>query len=183
MTPFLTGEWNAHHAGKFCKRDRFWLPFGLSVVDRVPLFDFHNDPTNPITWNDASGVRWRPGRTFTKFDFGSVPFLLQGIVSPICAPSAFAFHDSGYTFRAMWRVNPDWTETPVAMEREQVDQFLFDIMLFETQSRYLANKAWIAVHAAGGLVWNSHTAEPLPGNDARVSSVNLKIIDSTGALQ
>lgn len=178
MTPHLTGEWSAHHAGQFCTRDRFWLPFGLSPTERVPLFDFRNDIANPVTWTDKAGVRWRPARTFTKFDFGSVPHLLQGIVSPIAAPSAFAFHDSGYTFRAMWVVNPNGTETPVEITREQADGFLFDIMLYETGSRYLANKTWAAVAAAGGAVWNSHAAEPLPGNDARVSTVNVRMADA-----
>lgn len=114
----------------------------------VAVYDFTNDPDDPLTfW--LSETEWiRPFRHFDKCDFGSVPLILQGLVSPTCAPRSFILHDSGYEFHAWW--------TPRGMEKitqSQMDDALYTMARAEGCNKVLAGKIWAGVRAGGWTTW------------------------------
>ncbi len=115
---------------------------------QVAVFEFCNDPVNPLTfWLDD--YTWiQPGRHFDGCDFGSVPLCLQGLVSPLCAPRSFILHDYMYEFHG-W-----WTKTGfVTICRKQADDLLYDMMRAEGCNKWTASKTWAGVRAGGWPVW------------------------------
>jgi hypothetical protein len=93
--PAWTGSYTLAQKGAIRRRKLFFR-------HDVPLFEFRSCEADPLTlW--LSDTEWvRPFRRFDGFDFGSVPLILQGIVSPLAADKAFALHDSSYEFGAVW---------------------------------------------------------------------------------
>ena len=165
-----SGQCDAHRiAGEYELRTRLWLPFSQSVQDRVMLFTFRTCEYDPLTFTDAQGRRWRPNRTFTKWDFMSVPWLAQSIVSPLAAPDSSAGHDSAFDFGGSWLVNDDGTETFVVQTMEEVNQlWMYDAVLAETGSPYIAWKSHTGVALGGQPLWdanrhadNQHRAEAM----------------------
>jgi hypothetical protein len=139
--PAWTGSYRLTPNGTLKRRRLF-------VKQAVPLFEFSNSVTDPLTLH-LSATEWvRPFRHFDGFDFGSVPLALQGVVSPLAADKAFALHDSCYEFHGWW--------TPCGMveiTRKQADDMLYVGMRAQGCGWYTARKAWLAVRLAGGGVW------------------------------
>lgn len=155
--PKWTGTYQVSQTGTTKRRALFFK-------ERVPVFEFHNDIEDPLTlWHTAREF-YRPYRHFDKFDFGSVPLILQGSVSPLAAPKSFALHDSCYEFHAVW------TETGLcSLTRKEADDLLYHGMRAEGCSWWAVYKAWVAVRAFGGGMWKTH-ATVSPENLTRLES-------------
>jgi len=138
----------------------------LLTTQLVPVFDFRNDAADPLTIA-LGDLRLRPNRTFAKFDFMSVPLLLQGAVSPLMSPEAGALHDSGYEFHGLWMVGPDGTEIFREMERAEVDGVLLEAVRV-SHGDYAARKVWLGVRAGGGGPW---ARAPVVENRRRFMSI------------
>ena len=139
--PHWTGTYHLRPQGTVMR----WRLFGFQPV---PTFEFHNCPDDPLTLHTADGVWFQPFRRFDGFDFGSVPLILQSIVSPLAADKAFALHDSSYEFGAVW------TERGmIDITRREADNLLYIGMRAQGCSRYTAGKAWSAVRIGGGGIW------------------------------
>ena len=153
----LSGRYTMlRHTGDFQLRDRWWLPFGLSTQDRIPMMTFVNDIVDPLTFYDDNGCGWRPNRTFDHFDGASTPLLLQSVANPSNALDSSAGHDSGYEFGGSWRVMADGTEVFTVQTRAEVDQmWMHDAVLCESGSSYLAWKFYTGVRAGGGSIWDA----------------------------
>ena len=134
----------------------------ISVQD-VPVFEYVADKADPLTlWLSETDWR-RPFRHFDKFDFGSVPLLLQSVVSPLAAPRAFILHDSCYEFAGVW--------TPAGLReitRREADDLLYIGMRAEGVGWYTRQKTWLGVRAGGGWVWSAeHTTLENTRRDAQ----------------
>ncbi len=139
--PKWTGTYQLIPAGTIRRRR-------LLFKEPVALYDFQNDVTDPLTFWTGKGTFIRPFRHFDKCDFGSVPTLLQSLVSPTCAARAFIIHDCCYEMHA-W-----WTERGlVECTQRQADDMLYCMMRAEGCSRWLAAKAWAGVRAGGWSQW------------------------------
>jgi hypothetical protein len=174
------GQYWTLYKGEYVERRR------LFSSQRVPLFDFHSGipdgESDPLRLVDGETV-WTPNRTFKGMDFGSVPLWLQGIVSPLCSPRGFPLHDSGYEFHGLWQIAVDGTQCFIYLERKQVDDLLFEGMRADGCSRYLANKAWLAVRAAGGSLWDTHSPHVnlrAEWNQPRRESIERKVAEGQG---
>lgn len=115
---------------------------------QVAVFEFQNDPADPLRfWLD--GTTWiAPGNRFDGCDFGSVPLALQGLVSPLCAPRSFVLHDYFYEFHGWWARTGF-----VRISRKQADDMLYDMMRAEGCDKWTASKTWAGVRAGGWAVW------------------------------
>jgi len=154
--PCWTGSYTLKPQGTIRRRR-------LLVCHDVPVFEYHANEADPLTlW--LSPTDWRaPFRRFDKFDFGSVPLLLQGAVSPLAAPRAYILHDSCYEFAAVW--TPDGRRD---LTRSEADDLLYIGMRAEGCGWYTANKAWLGVRAGGGFVWaGGHTTDENLRRDAQ----------------
>ncbi len=137
----FTGQYSMVANG-VVKRWRLWC------YSQVAVFAFKNDPVEPLTFHLDDGTWIRPGRSFDGCDFGSVPLVLQGVVSPLCAPRSFVLHDYFYEFHG-W-----WTATGfVTITRRQADDMIYDMCRAEGCGRYTAGKIWLGVRAGGAGVW------------------------------
>jgi hypothetical protein len=139
--PKWTGTYHTKFQGVLMRR---------RILFKVPvgLFEFLNDDVDPLTlW--LTDTEWvRPFRRFDKMDFGSVPIILQGVVSPLASPRGFPLHDGSYEFHAVW--------TPKGMKevtRKEADDMMYIGMRADGCDKYTANKAWTAVRAGGGACW------------------------------
>ena len=148
------GGYTARFEGQFVLRRR------LVLRHSTPVFEFHLDPARPLTFHLDDGSTIRPNRTFAKYDFGSVPLILQGLVSPLCSPRGFACHDSFYVFHHWWTA----PGIPVPISRKQADNMLYRMMRADHCRHWTAVKAWLAVRAFGHLYWDR---APLATNEAR----------------
>lgn len=120
----------------------------LVTREQVPVYEFRCVEGDPLTLWEAEGVWWQPFWRFDAFDFGSVPLMLQGLVSPLAAPQAFALHDSCYEFHGVWGV-----DGLMDVRRSEADRLLRVGMRAEGCSWWMANKVWLAVRVGGGGVW------------------------------
>lgn len=144
--------------------------------ERVPLYDFQNDVDDPLTLHLGPDEWVRPFRHFDKFDFGSVPLALQGIVSPISAPKAFALHDSCYEFHGLW--GPTGVQS---ITRSRADELLRIGMRAEKCSAWTAWKAWVAVRLGGGGIWGSDLLTDL--NSERFISAAVRSWEEQNGIQ
>jgi hypothetical protein len=144
--PHFTGTYQLVPAGSMMRRR-------LLFKEPVALYDFQNDSVAPLTfWRDIDSFI-RPFRHFDKCDFGSVPTLLQSLVSPTCAARAFIIHDAAYEFHS-W-----WTEDGlVECSQREADDMLYHMMRAEGCSVWLASKAWAGVRAGGWTCWRKPMA-------------------------
>jgi hypothetical protein len=139
--PLWTGTFTMPWSGTMMRRR-------LLGREPVALLDFQNARDNPLTfWLDENRFV-RPFRHFDRCDFGSVPTILQSLVSPSCAVRSFIIHDCCYEMHA-W-----WTERGlVECTQRQADDMLYTMMRAEGCSRWLAAKAWAGVRAGGWSQW------------------------------
>ena len=141
MYPRWTGTYTLRQIGTVKRRRLF-------DTELVPLFLFQNDTDLPLTLWKSERKWYQPFRTFDGFDFGSVPLLLQGFVSPLSAPKSFVLHDSNYEFHHVWGVNGC-----VKVSRKQADDLLLLGMQAEGCNWWQRNKVWTSVRIGGGGVW------------------------------
>ena len=142
--PAWTGTYHLRPNGNIRRRR-------LLFRQNVPLFEFHNCEADPLTLHLSAGEWIQPFRRFDGFDFGSVPLILQGIVSPLAADKAFALHDSCYEFHAYW--------TPVGLvriDRREADNMLYIGMRAQGCGWWTSQKAWIAVRVGGAGLWRAN---------------------------
>lgn len=92
----FTGTYRLDHSGYVWKRK-------LLFRHPVPVNTFKNDPFNPLTFHTAEGDTIQPFRTFDGYDQGSVPLILQGVVSTNFGQKTTINHDSCFEFHAWWR--------------------------------------------------------------------------------
>jgi len=139
--PHFTGTFTMPWSGTIMRRR-------LIGKEPVALLDFRNDPVSPLTfWLDIDRFV-RPFNHFDTCDLGSVPLLLQSLVSPSCAVRAFIIHDCCYEMHS-W-----WTERGlVECSQREADNMLYTMMRAEGCSRWLAAKAWAGVRAWGWSQW------------------------------
>jgi len=130
----------------------------LLVREPVAVYDFQNDKMNPLTFWKSPTEFVRPPRRFDRSDFGSVPTVLQGVVSPICAPRTFHVHDGGYEIQ-MWETEKGL----VRLTRAAADAIIYPGMRAEGCSMYLAGKARAGVAAGSWAVWRDCVTEENEG--------------------
>lgn len=141
FTPYWTGTYELKPNG-FTYRRR------LIFTQRVPLFDFNNDVRDPLTlWLSPTDFV-RPFRHFDKFDFGSVPLLLQGFVSPLASPRGFILHDSCFEFHHVWR-----NGVIVPISYSDTNSLLYTGMRADGCDKFTAGKTYAAVSAGGWPTW------------------------------
>lgn len=136
----------------------------------VPLFEFNLDDGTPMAFRAADGLRLKPNRTFARYDFGSVPLVLQSLVSPLCSPRGFACHDSFYQFHGCWEAH-DGEDRWTPMTRRQADDLLRRMMRAEGCTGWTAFKAWLAVRVGGSRGWDRGL---IKANQARMASIRQR---------
>lgn len=141
MKAFWTGHYRLDDAGSVMRR-RFLCR------QPVPLYDFTNYQDDPLTLHMENGDLIRPFRHFHKMDFGSVPLILQGIVSPLSSAKSFILHDSCYEFHMVW-ING----APVELTQLQADNLLYIGFRADGQDKYTSAKAWSGVRIGGWTTW------------------------------
>lgn len=127
----------------------------------VPIFDFINDPVDPLTFHCADGTRFRPASRFAGYDHGSVPGRAQSVVPATCATRSFVFHDSSFGNHGHW----------VSRNR---GPFLFESLKFHETNHLMlrmmnvegnpVRRCWVAfegVQVGGGETWRDHKG-PFP---------------------
>ena len=119
----------------------------LFVREPVAVFDFSNDRDDPLTLHVGPLMWYRPFRHFDT-DFGSVPTILQGLVSPTCSPNGYLLHDGAYEMHACFA---PWGL--LELTQGEADNLLYVGMRADGCSKYLAGKAWAGVRAGGWTQW------------------------------
>lgn len=143
----------------------------LIFKEPVAVFDFRNDEVNPLTFWKSPAEFIRPPRHFDQCDLGSVPLLLQGMVSPTCAPRTYAVHDGGFEIR-MWETEKGL----VRLTLSDANWIVYPGMRAEGCSRYLAGKAYAGVKAGSWAVWNDRNITE--ENEARCESAHKLTTDA-----
>lgn len=157
----------------------FSLKYSKSIMRGslpVSLFDFTNDPCDPLTFHAETGKLYRPASSFSEFDFGSVPRITQSIVSPLCATRSFVFHDSSFLNHGMW-VSYDCGKSWqfLLLSQHEVNHWLYRMMNVEGNPEARCWAAFEGVQIGGSDIWKSH-AGPFPtspGYPAVSTSVDL----------
>ncbi len=155
------GAYQVRFAGAFVMRRKLFLQHS------VPLFEFQMDSDDPLTFCIENGSCIRPNRTFSRYDFGSVPLLMQGLVSPLCSPRGFACHDSFYEFHCCWSA----PGVPEKLSRKRADRLLYEMMLADHCRPWTALTAWVAVRALGASAWGAGALHSNEGRLERVQSM------------
>lgn len=136
--------WSERRAGEWIWRRR------LLFHERVPVFTFRNDQADPLSVA-FKGAVWRPNRTFSRFDFMSVPLALQGRISPLMSPEGGAVHDSGYEFHGLWEVCGE-LETFRHLPRLFLDELL-QAVVRSSHGKAAADQVFLAVRVGGAKAW------------------------------
>jgi len=135
----------------------------LFGTEPVAVYDYQANVDNPLTLWTSPTTFLRPYNHFDACDFGSVPSILQGAVSPTCAPRTFILHDSTFEFQS-W-----WTEDGLQrVTRRQADGMVYAAMRAEGCSMWLARKASIGLRAGSWAVWDDDKITP--ENEQRAAS-------------
>ncbi len=86
-----------------CQAKKHWLWW------RVPLWEFTNDPDDPLTYRDGDGTDYQPDRHYLT-DGGSIPPPLWGLgvlqLSPWAFPRPYSFHDCGFQYGGLYVRRP-----------------------------------------------------------------------------
>lgn len=136
------------------------------------IYEFRQDPMNPLTFHAPNGVLVRPKERM-ETDFGSVPRLFQFFIEKDQFPFSFFLHDSAYEDHGLYCCTmtlflsgetPPWlpatADMPsgiewrfLAMTREQSDAMLGWTVGAEDGLLFHRRMIWAAVKVGGRGPW------------------------------
>ena len=123
----MTAHWINPQGYELVKVDTCRVLFRDVAIYRVLL-----DPEKPLTYIDKHGVKYQPGKEYDT-DMGTIPFLLQRIVSKDEYLLSFLLHDWNCMMGYVWACSPDvdgpWDRMP--MPRKDADEMLKETVLVE----------------------------------------------------
>lgn len=100
------------------------------LVYKIPLFEFTNEQTSPLTFVAPDGLHYRPYHHFVT-DGGSIPRFLWAVpfvrLGPWDFPRAYPFHDSGFTYGGLYRLE-DGVFVFRLMSRTRLNEALGDMI-------------------------------------------------------
>lgn len=124
---------------------------------RVPLFEFFNDPSDPLTYTEGN-IQYQPDRHFIT-DGGSIPPPLWDSpfvsLGPWDFPRAYPFHDSGFTYGGLYvRFAGEYRFTFTLMGRTKLNRLLCRMIRADGGDWIDAQTVGTGLTIGSGFCWN-----------------------------
>ena len=121
----------------------------------VQIYEFQNDPRDPLTYEDSKGNLIRPDRHFYT-DLASTPRTLQMLFPAYFAkdrfPMSAIMHDSSYLHNGdFFAVAGGWEFRELT--RRQADNLLYEMCIAEGLNKTNACLVWLGVRIGGSSAW------------------------------
>jgi len=126
------------------------------------LYQFTNNPDDPLTYRSFNGVLYRIGASFPT-DKGSVPPVARLFIRPTAYERAYAFHDYGYRYGGLFQSRGGCGAgyVFVPMSRLEVDLLLRETILNSGGSWAAAEAVYRGVRVGAGGPWKRYRANDL----------------------
>lgn len=158
-----------------------WLRTEMNGYEPKPIYRFDNDLFDPLTWINDNGTWARPAQSF-ETDMGSVPAILQGIVSPLASSRGFPMHDSAFENHGLWiSADKGATWVFILLTEQDVNDALHEWCRADEVNQIESEEILWGVQLGGTALWNGHKG-PFPVDpppiDAAIPPVQLGVTAS-----